>query len=209
MRRDEKLWKELEVLNFEPFHWMFMMMDLAFNVQSFENSKIVYSKLFFTHYYCVDAQTFQKWILIFCPDLSASYKKKRIFNPAEVEYIFSKLGSLPYSFESLADRKEVMNTIYKDKNWKKSRLYEEFALQLMDSLPNTKIKLNKLPPKIMFQILQEEIEELSNIAVTERDVQYENRIKTIFEIISNYRNMSIQDWEIRKRWFRRYMNRIE
>lgn len=209
MRRDEKLLKELKGFNFEPFHLMYMMLDMAFNVQSFEKRKIVYSKQFFTRYYCVDAQTFQKWILVFCPKLSATYKMKRIFNPEEVEYIFDNLGSLPYSLESLVDRKEVMNKIYKDKQWKKSRLYEEFSLQLEESLPDVKIKLNKLPPKLLLGIVKEEMEELSKISVIDRDINYENRLDTIFHFLSKYRNMSAQDWEIRRRWFRRYMNKIE
>jgi hypothetical protein len=206
MKRDEKLWKEMKALNFEPLQLMFMIFDLAFNVKSFESSRIVYSKQFFTHYYCIDAHTFEKWIIIFCPDLFPTYKKKRIFNSEEVEYIFKNLGSLPHSLESLVDRKEVMNKIYKDKNWKNSRLYKEFSLQLEEKLPDVKIKLNKLPPKILLGIIKDEIEELSKIADTERDINYENRIKAIYDLISKYRNMTTQDWEIRKRWFRRFMN---
>lgn len=102
-----------------------------------------------------------------------------------------------------------MKKIYKDKQWKKSRLYEEFSLELEETLPNVKIKLNKLPPKVLLGIIKDEIEELSKTAVTKRDINYENRIKTIYDLISKYRNMTTQDWEIRRRWARMYMNKID
>lgn len=53
------------------------------------------------------------------------------------------------------------------------------------------------------------MEELSKISVIDRDINYENRLDTIFQFLVKYRNMSVQDWEIRRRWFRRYMNKIE
>lgn len=206
MKRDEKFLKDIQGQNFDPFQYFYFIFDLACSISELKNEKIVYSKKFFTNYYCISGETFSKWIKIFCPNLASDYKKKRIFNSEEVAYIFENLGSLPYKHEYLVDRKEAMKAIYGGYKWKKSRQYKEFKLELSNRFPEIDLKLNKLPPKLMFSILKEEKEELDGVNVSGRDISYEKRLNTIYQYIDIYRKMSPHAWEVKRRWFRRWMN---
>lgn len=201
MKRGKKLLKEIDTKDFDLFQKFYFLFELAFNHSDLEKEEIKYTKKFFTRYYCVDAETLSKWIKIFCPNLVGIYKTKRIFNEEEVAYIFEKLGSLPYKQEALSERKEVMKGIYKDKKWKKSRQYEEFKMELLEKFPNEKIRLNKLPPKIILSVVKEEIEELSEISTLNRDISQEKRVASIFRFLDEYEKISRHSWEVKRRWF--------
>lgn len=206
MKRDEKLLKELELEDFDTFQIMYFIFDISCNSSELEKEEVIYSKKFFTNYYGISGEMLSKWIQIFCPNLAPDYKSKRKFNSEEVEYIFQNLGSLPYKHSSLMDRKEAMKAIYSSYNWKKSRQYKEFSLMLKESFPYIDIKLNKLPPKLMFKILKEELEELDGVDVSERNIGHEKRLYTLFLFLEMYKKMSPHAWEVRRRWFRRWIN---
>lgn len=208
MNREEKYSKEFQKLNVDFGKAMVIISDLlSLSLGKKEHTSINYTKGFFTHYYCIDAETFNKWIMVFCKDLVPGYKNKRKFNNQEVDYIFENLGYIPSKLEKLVDRKAVLTEIYKNTKWKKSRLYAEFSLELQERFPNLNIKLNKLPPKLMFTILKDELEHFDFIAAENRNLDHEYRLYSIFKFFEKYNSFDEQQWEIRKRSIRRQFNK--
>lgn len=165
---------------------------------------IVYSKSYFSRYYCVDLETFNKWIQVFCPELWAdNYNRKRKFTIAEANFIFESLGRITAKKMPPQDRKELMAEIYKDKAWKKSKRYDEISLDLEDRFPDCTIKLNKLPPKLVFQILKEELEEYDETIPGKKEEYFRTRVHVFQSVFSKFTQLSEHKAEVYRRYIRR------
>lgn len=188
-------------MDLADFLWfIFSMPD-----DSGQNAKRIekYSKKFFVTYYGVDAETLAKWIQIFCPEFYDEYKRKRNFSNEEADIIFSTLGSFPSELEHLTNRSNMTKLLFSHNSWKKSRRYQELALDLEERIPG--MRLNKLPPKIIFEILAEEIEG-NDFDPSIRNEWQEVRIFNVLKSIADTKHVSEKDKAIRKRWMSIFLN---
>jgi hypothetical protein len=203
----DRMEKELRSMDLDLPVQFALIWDLLVAANDIKENDIVYSKSYFTRYYCVDLATFNKWIRIFCPDLwSNKYGKKRIFNPEEADYIFSHLGRVTFKKMPPQARKELMKEIYKDSSWKKSRLYEEMALDLEDRFPNQNIRLNKFPPKFIFSVLKEELEDFDDTIPEKQDEFIRSRIHVFQTVLSKYHQLTDLKAEVYRRFMRRWLS---
>lgn len=198
--------KELEKMNLDFSSSCMIIWELLSSVEDTKMEAIEYSKGYFSRYYCIDLDTFHKWIRVFCPELwDDQYKNKRKFSEKEADYIFSKLGKLHFKKMSPQDRKELMNEIYKDTSWKKSKRYNEIRLELKDRFQDESIKLNKLPPKLVFEILKEENPDFESDIPSKLDEFFRQRIYIFQSILPKYQQLTDHKAEVYRRYIRRWL----
>ncbi|MEX1190434.1 MAG: hypothetical protein WEA99_00580 [Brumimicrobium sp.] len=199
----KRILKEFESIDLDFSTFLFLIFDLVVASSEVRPTDINHSKSYFARYYGIDLETFHKWIRIFCPDLwNEEYKRKRKFSKEEANYILEKLGHLSFDKIPPQDHKALMNEIYKGTQWKKSRRYQEIALELEDRFPNESIKINKIPPKIIFEILEEEKEGYnSEVSVSEAE-HYGSQIQALYTVLLKYNEMTSHQKAVLKRYLR-------
>ena len=203
----KRIVKELESIDLNSPTLLFMLFDLIDATSKVSFERIDYSKSYFSRYYCVDLDTFHKWIRVFCPDLwDNEYKRKRKFTRDEANYILEKLGRLSFDKIPPQHRKDLMIEIYKNKSWKKSRQYEEICLELDGRFPDESLKLNKLPPIIMFRILEEEIENYNKTITSNDEWFYRDQIHVFQTVLSKYKRVTMDKEEVYRRYLRRWFS---
>lgn len=172
-----------------------------------KNEKITYSKKFFTRYYFVNAETFNKWIELFYPELySDNFKTKRNFTDEEANLIFAKLGTLSNDELLPATRKELISKLPDTGKWKKSKNYKSIQV-VLDEQSNQYDHLNKLPPILIKKILFEETFD-PKYQVNTRDLKLEKDVQSIILFMEYYfPNYTEWQWTIRRRWLRRFFNK--
>ena len=199
--------KELQKMNLDFASSCMMIWELLSAVEDTKIEVVEYSKSYFARYYCVDLDTFHRWIQVFCPELWGNqYKTKRKFTIKEADYIFDKLGKLNFKQMPPQDRKELMNAIYKDTSWKKSRRYEEICLELEDRFPNENVKLNKIPPFLAYEILKEENPDFKSDIPSKLDEFFRQRIHVIQSIFPKYQQLTDHKVEVYRRYIRRWLS---
>ncbi len=168
--------------------------------------KIEYSKKFFTRYYLIDAETFNKWIEHFCPVLNTTdFKKKRKFTDEEAGLIFEKLGTLRNDEILPSTRKELIPNILHHSPGKKTKNYEAISI-VFDEKYDYK-GFNKLPPFVMKQILFEETLDAKYLENT-RDLNLEKEVLYTIRFFEYYfPKYTDWEWKIRKRWVKRWFNK--
>ena len=187
-----------------------LICDLMIATEKNNEEDIVYSKAYFARYYCIDLETFHKWIRLFCPEIwSSDYKKKRKFTKAEADHILGQLGRVSFKKIPPQDRNELMQEIYRDKSWKKSRCYEELALELENRFPNESLKLNKIPPKLTFQIMKEELEGYDDTIPYKHDEFFRSRVHILQSVLTKYQQLRDQKAEVYRRYIRRFLSKEE
>lgn len=184
---------------------MYFMFFIEFfeEIDKTTKESVVYSKSYFARYYEVSLETFNKWIMIFCPNIwDQNYKGIKKFTVEQVEYIFDKLGTVnskkfPPSFHC-----DIMKELYKGKGWKKSKCYYELSLEISNRFPGKEFNLNRIPPKLAIQI----IKELGNSDLTFNDDQdefFKVRMHALNTVISKYKLLTEHQIEVRMRYLRR------
>lgn len=203
----ERIAKEFQSMGLDCVTLLFMILDLIDASSKTTSSKIKYSKSYFSRYYGVDLETFHKWIKVFCPDLwNEDYKKKRRFTDDEAKYIIENLGSLSFDKIPSQYRKELMDKLYEDKSWRKSRRYHELCFELEDFFPNEHIKLNKLPPKLIFGILEDEPKQYDKNISDDDDKFYRSQIFVFQSVLPKYQTLSTHKKEVYRRLLRRWFS---
>lgn len=201
----EKSFLELKPYGLGMYFMVFIELLEAFDKTTKES--VVYSKSYFSRYYGISLETFNKWIMVFCPDIwEQNYKGIKKFTNQQAEDIFEVLGMInskkfPPSFHC-----DLMKELYKGKGWEKSRCYQEFYFELDKRLPNNTIKLNKIPPKLAIQI----IKEAGNSDLTFNDDQdefFKLRMHALHTVISKYKSLNEHQFEVRRRWLRRWFSK--
>lgn len=206
IKKFEKQWKKLDL---DLPMICFFVWDMIEASDRSNRVEIIYNKQFFADYYCVDIDTFHKWIRAFCPKLwNEAYKKKRMFSQDEVSYIYERLGKETFKNIRPRNRKQLMDYIFKDRNWKKSRRYQELAFELEDYFPSG-IQINNLPPKLVFEILTEEIEDFRDESDEERIAYYERQNYKLSKIFLKYQIMTEHEKNVRLRWLRKWLSKVE
>lgn len=202
----DKIMKEMRSLNLDLVFQFALIFDLLAATDVTAEEDVIYSKSFFSRYYCIDLDTLHKWIKYFCPEIwNSGYKQKRKFTTEEANYIFSHLGKVAFKKMPPKDRKELMDEIYKDTSWKKSKKYEEIHEELEGRFPDEQIKLNKLPPKLVLQILKEEFNGYDDTITKMEDEFFKKRIHIFQSVVSKYQQLSDPKKEVYKRYFRRWL----
>ena len=195
-----------ELRSMNPTILFLFVGDFLARIDETNQEDIIYSKSDFARYYCIDLETFHKWIRAFCPEVwNDRYRQKRKFTNDEANYIFEKLGRVNFKSMPPQSRKELMDEIYKDKSWKKSRRYEEIYLDFEERFPDEVIKINKLPPKLVFQILKEELDGFDDAITNPQDEFFRKRIHVIQSVVSKYQQLSDHRAEVYRRLFRRWL----
>lgn len=204
----DRIEKKLESINLAIL--IMFIWDLLNGIDKGTQDDIVHSKSFFAFYYCIDLDTFHKWIRVYCPEIwNDYYHQKRKFTNDEANYIFEKLGRVNFKNMPPQSRKELMNEIYKDKSWKDSRRYQEMCFELKDRFPQKDIKFNKIPPKIIFEILKEEIEKFDGVVTKGQDELFKARIHVFQSVFSKYQRLSDHKEEVYRRYLRRWFSAEE
>lgn len=199
----ERFLKKYESIDLDFSSLLFFIVELVIASSEVKSTDINYSKSYFSAYYGIDLETFHKWIRVFCPDLwDNEYKRKRKFSLAEANYIFENLGRLSFDKLTPQSRKELMNEIYKGLPWKKSKCYRNIQLDLEDRFPEEGVKLNKMPPKFIFEILAEEKEEFDKNISSDKTEFYESQIQVLYRILTKYSNISDHKKEVHRRYFK-------
>lgn len=172
-----------------------------------EETVIKYSKKFFYNYYMVNGTTFNKWIQVFCPQIwEDDYNKKKRFSNHEALMIYEALGRFKSRYAIPSNRKELSDVVYEKDSFKKSKKYNEVVFLYSEKLTNEQIKINKLPPKIMNEILEEMIDEYKNEADPKMHDFYSKRLFKFHEAVLKYKTMSEHDLNVRRRYFSIFMN---
>ena len=152
-----------------------------------------FSKKYFTLYYDIDLATFNKWIMVFCPEIwDDNYKKKRKFSEMEAIIIFDRLGVYKTKGKVPRNHKELSDIVFEDSTWEKSKRYRELQFELSEKLNG--IRLNVLPPKIVYEILSEELENYPENFEQRNEREHIKRFSLLEKTVRKYRVLS--DWEI-------------
>jgi len=195
--------RQLEKLSL-PEQFLYMC-DFLFSIDTYERTELKYTKEYFALYYGVDLNTFHKWVEIFCPELwSNGYKKRRKFSIKEAHYIYSCLGKYSSKEKIPRNHKEIMDFIYSETNWKKSKKYQQIKMDFEDRFSDLPIQLNILPPKLVTEILSEEIHNYKKKSEGQHFDFYEQRVNKLHLLITKYGSMTEREKEIKLRWFRRW-----
>ncbi len=166
-----------------------------------------FSKKYFTLYYDVDLATFNKWIEVFCPEIFADdYKKKRKFSEAQALNIFDQLGVYKLKDRVPRNHKELADLIFKDYPWEKSKRYRELQLDLSEKLNG--IKMNVLPPKIVYEILSEELENFADTLKGRDERKHIERFTALESVVRKYRVLSEWEIQVKIRAFRIWIHSI-
>lgn len=191
--------KELDVLQM-----LIYLFELMSKKDLEKVKEVEYSKKFFTKYYLIDAETFNKWMEHFCPELyTVDFKKKRKFTQDEADLIFKRLGTIRNDEILPSSRKELIQNILHDSSDKKSKNYETIN-EVFDEKIGEYKGFNKLPPIVIKQILFEETRDI-NYLDNIRDLKLEREILMTIKFFEYYfPKYTDWEWEIRKRWVRRF-----
>jgi hypothetical protein len=201
----EKSFEELKPYGLGMYFMVFIELLEAFDKTTKES--VVYSKSYFSRYYGISLETFNKWIMVFCPDIwEQNYKGIKKFTNQQAEDIFDKLGMVnskkfPPSFHN-----DLMKEIYKKKKWKKSKCYYELSLDISNSFPGKEFNLNRIPPKLAIQI----IIEAGNSDLTFNDDQdefFKLRMHALHTVFSKYKSLNEHQFEVRMRYLRRWFSK--
>lgn len=206
----DKLLKFFNKKNLNIVEQIFIMFEINDEFSKKETKKVSYSKSFFSEYYSIDLETFKKWILIFCPKFcSEEYTRKRKFTNEEASYIYSCLGKTNFYENLPRNHKELADKIFEGKNWKKSKSYNEVKFDIEEKFGSTVIKINLLPPKLIKEILMEELEHYKD-KFSDNSFQnesYEQKINSLMQIMTKENLMTEHEKEVRLRLLRRWWNK--
>ncbi len=200
--------KELGSLNLDFATSVCFFFETLYASEQAKASDIGYSKGYFSSYYCVDLETFNKWVRVFCPEVwDNNYKKKRKFTQEEARCLFENLGRVTYRKMPPQSRKDLLKELYQDKSLKKSQGYKEISLDLKGRYPDQGMRLNKLPPKIVVEILTEEIENYQNHITEEVDERFRAKIHAVQNTLLKYQRFTDYDREVCRRFLRRWLSK--
>lgn len=205
----KKIMKLFEKQNFDWAEMILLICDADEIKNPKTEVKIVYNKQHFADYYGVDKETFNKWIPIFCPNLwDGKYKSKRKFSDIEVIYIYKCLGRYSKNQDLPRNHKEISDLIHYEKKWKKSRKYQEFALELENKFPNEKIDFQVFPPSFVREILEEMIENFETDCSDELGSKFDRNLTNLKLLLKKHGAMSEREKYIRLRWMFRHFIEI-
>ncbi|WP_070138416.1 hypothetical protein [Crocinitomix algicola] len=169
---------------------MFLQSEEVYDV------KVRYNKSYFSNYYNADVSVFNKWISLFCPNLSnKNYKSKRRFNEFEFNYIIESLGICDNRKMRPYKRSEIIAELYANTNWKASRKFHELNMELDKMYPQDLTKLRILPPRIVHELFSNYIEKNLAETVYQSQTKFtkEVKIKQLFKLMSQKKNRSPQE----------------
>lgn len=196
--------KELSKMDFAmQLMFIFDMVDSNDDTQmDFDD----YTKSYFSRYYAVDLETFNKWVEFFCPLIfNQEYKRKKKFTKEEAEYIFENLGKVNSKWFPPSFHHDLMHHIYEGKKWRRSKCYEELNIDLSNRFPGRNFKLNRIPPKLAMQIIQEAGKDVPNIN-NDNHQYYANRLSVVHKMLSKYNKFTEHGIELRRRYLRRWFS---
>ncbi len=168
-----------------------------------------YSKSYFANYYGVDLTTFNKWVQLLCLKIwKDNYKSKRIFSKEEAETLFSSLGEIKMNGLPPIYHYQLMELLFKGRDWKKSHCYEKLSIMYRINNSNKELKLNKLPPKLILEVLKEfeNSDEISDENSNSKRVS-RGRWHPLNSLLSKYERLTDHELEVKRRYFRRYFSK--
>jgi hypothetical protein len=182
---------------------LMLIFEMLGSTDDTSTSSVEYTKSYFVHYYAVSLETFNKWVEFFCPRIfNEEYKRKKKFTQEEAEYIFENLGKVNPKWFPPRFHQDLMNDIYEGQNWKKSKCYEELNIDLSNRFPGRNFRLNRIPPKLATQIIQEAGKVVPKLDIDQHEY-YATKLSTFQKTISKYNQLTEHEMEVRRRDLRR------